>query len=180
MKDTGVVRRVDDLGRIVIPKEIRKTAKIKTGDAIEFYVSDASVILKKYSPIEKSVENVMTLVNSVREVLEKECLITDLDNVVACSENLTNLLQKPLTEKFIEIIKDKKSVVLNKKDDAEFFAIVKAQDLNEESRIIVPIICKEEVLGAIVILSFDKEDNKLFNEVNLARLCATLLSSQLN
>ena len=52
MKATGVVRRIDDLGRIVIPKEIRKTLRIKDGESVEIFLENDNIVLKKYSPIE--------------------------------------------------------------------------------------------------------------------------------
>ena len=67
MKVTGIVRRIDDLGRVVIPKEIRRTMNIKEGDPLEFFVSGRTLILKKYQPsTEKLAEDCVKFVNKVR------------------------------------------------------------------------------------------------------------------
>ena len=67
MKATGIVRRIDDLGRFVIPKEIRRTMRIREGDPLEFFVSDRTIVLKKYRPsTEELAEECVKFVNKVR------------------------------------------------------------------------------------------------------------------
>ena len=88
MKTTGVVRRIDELGRIVIPKEIRKNLRIKNGDSMEIFLNDEEIVLKKYSPIE-SLENVLiNYVDSFNQVMKHNIIITDRDKVIAISGSL--------------------------------------------------------------------------------------------
>ena len=88
MKTTGVVRRIDELGRIVVPKEIRKNLRIKSGDSLEIYLEGENILLKKYSPIE-TLENVTeNYVDSFNQVLKHNIIVTDRDKVVAISGNL--------------------------------------------------------------------------------------------
>ena len=88
MKSTGVVRRIDELGRIVIPKEIRKNMRIKSGDNLEIFLEGDSILLRKYSPIE-TLENVTeNYVESFNQVLKHNIIVTDRDKVVAISGNL--------------------------------------------------------------------------------------------
>ena len=84
MKATGIVRRIDDLGRVVIPKEIRRTMRIREGDPLEIYTgSDGEVILKKYSPINDLGEFAVEYVESLYETYGTPALICDCDEVIA-------------------------------------------------------------------------------------------------
>ena len=84
MKATGIVRRIDDLGRVVIPKEIRRTLRIREGDPLEIFTDrEGEVILKKYSPINELNEFANEYVQSVYDVLGNVAVITDTDQVIA-------------------------------------------------------------------------------------------------
>ena len=86
MKATGVVRRIDDLGRIVIPKEIRRTLRIKEGDPLEIFTEkDGDIILKKYSPIGELTNFATEYVESLNKITGHIALITDRDTVIAIS-----------------------------------------------------------------------------------------------
>ena len=90
MKSTGVVRRIDDLGRIVIPKEIRRTLRIREGESLEIYTEGEMVLLKKYSPMEDLGEISHELVNSVSQSLPDNIMITDRDKIIAVTGALKN------------------------------------------------------------------------------------------
>ncbi|MBQ7935472.1 MAG: AbrB/MazE/SpoVT family DNA-binding domain-containing protein [Clostridia bacterium] len=84
MKATGIVRRIDDLGRVVIPKEIRRTLRIREGDPLEIYTGkDGEVIFKKYSPVNELSEFAGEFAASVQAVSGFSCVVTDRDNVIA-------------------------------------------------------------------------------------------------
>ena len=85
MKTTGIIRRIDELGRIVIPKEIRKNLRIKNGESLEIYLENDSIILKKYSQIE-SLKNVsIDYVEAFNQIIKHNIIVTDRDKVVAVS-----------------------------------------------------------------------------------------------
>ena len=89
MKATGIVRRIDDLGRVVIPKEIRRTLRIREGDPLEIFVDrDGEVILKKYSPIGELGDFAQEYSDSLFESTNHVAIITDRDAVVGCREQL--------------------------------------------------------------------------------------------
>ena len=88
MKSTGVVRRIDELGRIVIPKEIRKNMRIKSGDNLEVFLEGDDIVLRKYSPIENLSDVTYNYVESFNQVLKHNIIVTDRDKVVAISGNL--------------------------------------------------------------------------------------------
>jgi AbrB family transcriptional regulator (stage V sporulation protein T) len=99
MKSTGVVRRVDDLGRIVIPKEIRRTLRIREGEALEIFVDNEDIILKKYSPMESIEDAAARYVDSFNQVIKHSVIVTDKDRVIAASGSLKKrYLGKQITE----------------------------------------------------------------------------------
>lgn len=88
MKTTGIIRRIDELGRIVIPKELRKNLKIKNGDSLEIFLEGDDIILKKFSPME-SLESVSSkYADSFNQVIKHNIIITDKNKVIAASGNL--------------------------------------------------------------------------------------------
>lgn len=88
MKSTGVVRRIDELGRIVIPKEIRKSLRIKNGDSLEIFLNDEDIVLKKYSPIETLESILDNYVDSFNQVMKHNIIVTDRDKVIAIAGSL--------------------------------------------------------------------------------------------
>ena len=88
MKTTGIIRRIDDLGRIVVPKELRKTLRIKNGDSLEIFVDNEDIILKKYSPMESIEEAAAKYVESFNQVIKHSVIVTDKDRVIAASGSL--------------------------------------------------------------------------------------------
>ena len=93
----GIVRRIDELGRVVIPKEIRKSLRIREGDPIEIYRRDQELVFKKYSPMSQINQMAEAVGNGIKELTEKTCLITDNDTVVYVS----NSKNKDLLGKYI-------------------------------------------------------------------------------
>ena len=99
MKTTGIIRRIDDLGRIVIPKELRRNLHIKNGDTIEIFVDMDNIILKKYSPMESIEDAAIKYVESFNQVLKHNVIVTDKDKVIAVSGSLKkNYLGKNISE----------------------------------------------------------------------------------
>ena len=85
MKTTGIIRRIDDLGRFVIPKELRRTLRIKNGESLEIFVEGEDIILKKYSPMESIEDAAVKYVNSFNKVIKHSVIVTDKDKVIAAS-----------------------------------------------------------------------------------------------
>ena len=100
MKTTGIIRRIDDLGRFVIPKELRKTLRIKTGDSLEIFVENEDVILKKYSPMESIEDAAFKYVDSFNKVIRHNIIVTDIyaareiNTYGITSEDLKNAINK--------------------------------------------------------------------------------------
>ena len=102
MRTTGVVRRIDDLGRIVITKEMRRTLRIHDGESLEIFVEDEMIALKKYSSMSDLNDISNDLSNTINKVLLKEVLITDRDKVISSSGNLKGKYQENYISKFLE------------------------------------------------------------------------------
>lgn len=152
MKSTGIVRRIDELGRIVIPKEIRKTLKIRESDTLEIYVEKDSIILKKFSHLNNLNSTAERVVSIISNILKKNILVVDLEHVLACSKNLEELyLNQSISSELIDLIMSRK---MEQQFSIESFSFI---DNLEETcgYIISPILVDSDVLGAIIL--FDDE-----------------------
>ena len=109
MKATGIVRRIDDLGRVVIPKEIRRTMRIREGDPLEIYTEkDGEVIFKKYSPIGELGDFAANYVETLAKARGHCSCITDRDNVIAVSGlPKKELIEKPVSSELENVMNEK-------------------------------------------------------------------------
>ena len=174
MKTTGVVRRIDDLGRIVIPKEIRRTLRIRDGESLEIFVEDEMIALKKYSSMNDLNDICRDLVNTINQTLSKNVLITDRDKVISISGNNKTIYQNKSISKYLEEkLKNREIVVEKNKIEVEFI-----DDLKEKySYTISPIITNGDVIGAVVI--FSDSDNITDLEVKLAAVTSNFLGKHI-
>ena len=153
MKATGIVRRIDDLGRVVIPKEIRRTLRIREGDPLEIFTErEGSVILRKYSPIGEIGAVAGLYAESLAHTMNCIVCLTDMDQIVAASGNGSKELLNRYISKELE------------------YAI---------QEIICPIISGGDVMGTVVFLH--KEEHKKFSEVEekMAAVAAEFLGRQM-
>ena len=182
MKATGVVRRIDDLGRIVIPKEIRKVLRIKEGDPIEIFTGrEGEVILKKYSPIGELSEFATDYAETLAKTTGHIACITDKDSVIAVSGGARKeYLEQSISKELEQLMDDKEIYTSNQNNDISL-PITKNdnQERKFNSQVIYPIISKGDVIGSVILLS--KEQNKKMNEteVKVAQSAAGFLSSQM-
>ena len=171
MKTTGVVRRIDDLGRIVIPKEIRRTLRIRDGESLEIYVEDEMIALKKFSSMNDLNDICKDLVNTINQTLSKNVLITDRDCVISFSgNNKNNYLNKSISKYLEEVLNNREIVVEKDKVEVEFIDNLK----EEYSYTISPIITNGDVIGSVIIFS-DLEDITDL-EAKLAAITSSFLS----
>ena len=158
MRATGIVRRIDDLGRVVIPKEIRKTLRIREGDPLEIFTAkDGEVILKKYSPIGELNEFSQEYAETLGETLGHGVIITDLDYIISVSKlpkkdykekNISKELEQIIENRETKQIKDENKIPLYK-DDNNFY----------NGQIIMPIISiSGDCIGSIVIVTKENEN----------------------
>ena len=152
MKATGIVRRIDDLGRVVIPKEIRRTLRIREGDPLEIYTDrEGEVILKKYSPINDLGEFAQQYVESLFEVLGTPVFISDRDEMIAVAgATKKDYLARRLTMFSEEIIKHRTAVTDKLEQSIE---LVTGQHEQVKSYCVVPIIAHGDPIGAVYLFS---------------------------
>ena len=116
MKATGIIRRIDELGRIVIPKEIRKILKIYEGEELEIYIDDLeNIILKKYSNIKNIKDFAQKYIDSLSNILSGNIIITDMNNVIASVELKKEIINKEISKDLYSIIMNKKNISSNEK-----------------------------------------------------------------
>ena len=182
MKATGVVRRIDDLGRVVIPKEIRKVHRIKEGDPLEIFTDkEGEIILKKYSPIGELTEFATTYADTISKTTGHITCITDKDTVIAVAGgSKKDFLEKSLSKELEEIIENKE--VFKSKENNEISIPITQNEGRERiynSQVIYPIITDGDVVGSVILLS--KEPNKKMGEVEdkVAQSAAGFLGTHL-
>lgn len=157
MKATGVVRRIDELGRIVIPKEIRKNLRIRDGESIEIYTDNLNqIILKKYSLSEDYTLIIKSYIESIYSILKKDILVTDRDNFIAVSGDIKkNYDQKNISNYLQNLISNRQYI---KSETFEKLELINGSSL-ECSHIINPIISNGECIGLLIILSNNEQIN---------------------
>jgi stage V sporulation protein T len=178
MKATGIVRRIDDLGRVVIPKEIRRTLRIREGDPLEIFVDrDGEVILKKYSPIGELGTFAKEYAESLSETLGHITLITDRDVIIAVAGGAKrDFLEKPVGGDVEKSMEERKTVT---NFTAGEFHITREKAEAFSSQVIAPIIAGGDPIGTVVILSREENTKMGDLEVKLAETAAGFLAKQM-
>ena len=177
MKATGIVRRIDDLGRVVIPKEIRRTLRIREGDPLEIFTdSDGLVVFKKYSPIGE----LSDFAGQYAEVLNKAAglpaLICDCDHVVAAAGvPRKEYLGRRITADIEEYIQSR-AKFFSGEDHKEVYPV---EGMEQLAGVICPIISSSDVTGAVVLLKENRSAHPGETEEKLAQATAAFLGKQL-
>jgi AbrB family transcriptional regulator (stage V sporulation protein T) len=183
MKATGIVRRIDDLGRVVIPKEIRRTLRIREGDPLEIFVDrDGEVILKKYSPIGELGDFAKEYAESLYEATGHIVLIADRDQIIAVAGgSKKDYLNKPIGPGAERVMETREPAVVHAPEaDAKFSVFAGDERENRYgAKVMVPIISEGDPIGVVVIAS--KETGKKFSDVELklAETAAAFLGKQM-
>ena len=174
MKATGIVRRIDDLGRIVIPKEIRRTMRIREGDPLEIYTeSDGTVIFKKYSPIGELGEFAHQYAESLAKTTGLACVISDKDTIIAVSGAPKKELADKKLSSEAEKIMHKKTGFLSTQSSTDV-TIVDGND-NYKAGVIAPIVFEGDSIGSVMIISSDGKKDFGDVESKLAEVAAGFL-----
>jgi len=179
MKATGIVRRIDELGRVVIPKEIRRTLRIKEGDPLEIFTERDELMLKKYSPIATLDRFSKATARSLNDLSGLLAVICDTDGILhAVGEGRKDLDGKGLSEEMDRILKERRSYIANASEGGDILPLTDANEEGITAQVIVPIVAGGDCFGAVAVLS--KEDGAKMNEheMNLARLTADILANQ--
>ena len=182
MKATGVVRRIDDLGRIVIPKEIRRTLRIKEGDPLEIFTDkEGEVILKKYSPIGELSEFAAGYAETLSKTTGHIACITDKDTIIAVSGGSKKEFLDQSLSKELEQIMDNKEVYTSKENNEISLPITQNDNSERKynSQVIYPIISDGDVIGSVILLSKEAKTKMGDTELKVVQSAAGFLSSQM-
>ncbi len=176
MKATGIVRRIDDLGRVVIPKEIRRTMRIREGDPLEIFTDrEGEVILKKYSPIGELGEFASEYADSLNEALGHISCIADKDSIIAVAgAPKKQLMNKQISSDVERIMADRKMTVFS---EPCFLTI--DEDISYSSAVIAPIIAEGDAVGAVILAAKDPGVQMGNLESKLAETAAGFLAKQM-
>lgn len=180
MKATGIVRRIDDLGRVVVPKEIRRTFRIREGDSLEIFTGqDGEIILKKYSPMKELEDFSMDYAESIARTTGYTVCVTDKEKVVAAAGNgKKQLLERQIHPKLLMAMEARKEVLASLKENT-YRDVVVNQEEDYLFQAISPIVCEVDVVGSVVLLT--KDAKKIFgeSELLLIRTAAGFLGRQM-
>lgn len=183
MKATGIVRRIDDLGRVVIPKEIRRTLRIREGDPLEIFVDrDGEVILKKYSPIGELGDFAKQYVDSLYESTGQTCLITDRDLVIAVAgASKKEFLNQPLGKLAETAMEERRTIMLNAGEGKGQGSAIDFLDgvSKLSAQVVSPIVAEGHPLGCVIICSKDPDVVLGELESKLAETAASFLGKQM-
>ena len=177
MKATGIVRRIDDLGRVVIPKEIRRTLRIREGDPLEIFTDrDGEVIFKKYSPMGELSEFAARICESLSRTAECTAAVTDRDSVIAASGALRKeLLDKPISPELEEIMAGRG---IYRAEGVCTLPVVCDQTQHCLS-VAAPILSEGDVMGCILFAVGYGEQARGELEYKLAQTVAAFLGRQM-
>ena len=180
MKATGVVRRIDDLGRVVIPKEIRRTLRIHEGDPLEIFTDrEGGVILKKYSPVGEMTPLAIQYAESLAQVAKCTVCITDHETVVAAAGNgKKECGGKRVSEAFQTCLSDRKERCAATGEKG-FVLLTEGQSAVFTEEIISPIVAEGDVIGAVVLLMKEETKRTEDGAEKLALAAAAFLGKQM-
>ena len=178
MKATGIVRRVDDLGRIVIPKEIRRTLRIREGDPLEIYTEkDGGVIFRKYSPMGDLQEFAVQMCESIGSATGHIAAVSDRDSIIALHGAPKRVLMDKPNSPELEKLMEQRRNYLYKPGDSPIFAA----DGEDKYRLgaAAPILSQGDLMGCVMLL-LDENDNPLQEaDQDLAKIAAGFLGRQM-
>lgn len=179
MKATGIVRRIDDLGRVVIPKEIRRTMRIRESEPLEIYTGkEGEIILKKYSPINELSVFAKQYAESLSQVSGRVALVTDRDQIIAVSGGLRNSLGRPLSRQ-LEKRMEKRDCFLAAKGEKDFIPIMENMPEEYLYQAICPILSQGDMIGSVILLEQEMKRKMNEGDLKLIQAAAGFLGKQM-
>lgn len=178
MKATGIVRRIDDLGRVVIPKEIRRTLRIREGDPLEIFTNvDGEVIFKKYSPIGEISETASQYADVLAKIGGCPAAICDRDHIIAISGmQKKEVLERRVSSSLEDLIEQRKSHVYRSFEDNR---LVPIEGVDKYAIACSPIISQGDVSGAVMMLEGDGAEYATPEKAALVEAAAMYFSKQM-
>lgn len=180
MKATGIVRRIDDLGRIVIPKEIRRTLRIREGDPLEIFTNrEGEIMLKKYSPIGELRDIAVSYAESLAQTTGELVCITDRDCVVAASGPKKKEYEGKNLSKAMEELIERRATIAANLGEKDFVKVTEDDENEFQTQTIVTIICNGDSIGSVVFYGRDSEKYSAEDVKQLVQTAAQFLGRQM-
>jgi len=184
LKATGIVRRIDDLGRVVIPKEIRRTLRIREGDPLEIFTDrEGEVILKKYSPIGELGDFAREYADSLHESVNHITCISDRDAIIAVAgAPKKEYMDKSVSAAIEKIMEERKTVLVETTSDRDYVIITDDEEegkMKYTSQVICPIIAEGDPIGTVILLSKESGVTMGELEVKVAETASGFLAKQM-
>lgn len=158
--NTGIVRKIDELGRIVIPKEIRKSLNIRNGEDVQIFIRDEEIVLKKYKKLLTVKDSAIKYLYSFRKITDSTVFITDKDKIIAST--LENLLGEKIDDKILNLIEERKS--------EDGYSLKMGNNILNKYYYALPIIIDADAIGSIIIvndLQINEKDKLLSNVLHI-------------
>ena len=178
MKATGIVRRVDDLGRIVIPKEIRRTLKIREGDPLEIYTEkDGGVIFRKYSPMGDLQDFASQICEAIGVNTGLVAAVSDRDSIIALhGAPKRELMDKPNSQELDKLMENRKNYRYTPGDN-----LLRATESSDKYHLGVaaPILSQGDLMGCVLLLMGENADAPVESDQKLAQTVAGFLGKQM-
>lgn len=180
MKATGIVRRIDDLGRVVIPKEIRRTLRLREGTPLEIFTDrEGEIILKKYSPMVELTAFAAQYAEAMAQSTGMMVCITDRDQVIAIAGgSKKEMLQKTISKQLEHMISER-TTILASKDEKNFISLTSEEMEGITAEVVVPILCEGDAIGSVSILGREPKAKFGDMEMKLASTAAGFLGRQM-
>ena len=179
MKATGIVRRIDDLGRVVIPKEIRRTMRIREGDPLEIYTSnDGEVIFKKYSAISEMSENASHVAEIMHKLADCPVVIFDRDHVVAVAGVSRKEFNERRVSPLLEELMERRRSFYSSSDD-RVNGFYPAEGVDKAAIACMPIISSGDVTGAVAFMEGENPSPVTELQKSLISAAAMFLGKQI-
>ena len=177
MKATGIVRRIDDLGRVVIPKEIRRTMRIREGDPLEIYTNpDGEVIFKKYSPMGELSDGALQAAEVISKLGGAPAVVFDNDHVVAVSGvNKREYSQRRLSPALEDMLENRRFYEYS--GSSELFRPV--EGVSAHALAVAPIISNGDITGAVAFLAGEEDQKVTDQQRMLCKAAAMFLGKQI-
>lgn len=174
LTQAGIVRRIDELGRIVVPKEIRRTLRIREGDPLEVYTDrEGEIVLKKYSPVGELANFAAQYAKVLAETTGKLVCITDMDHIIAASGTGKKAYEnQPITRALEQLIVGRQDYLAKKAEDV--IPLTEKVQTEHAYEAVAVVNVNGDILGAVVLLGQDEISSM---EMTLAHTTAEFLGS---
>ena len=175
----GIVRRIDDLGRVVIPKEIRRTLRIRESEPLEIFTGkEGEIVLKKYSPISEMTGFAKQYMESLSQVSGRIALVADRDQFIAVSGGMKRVLGKEISKE-LEMKMEKRDTFMAARGDRSFIPIMVEMPEEIIYEAVCPILSEGDMIGAVLLLETDNKRKMNEGDLKLIQAAAGFLGKQM-